>query len=127
MARSIVVSNVEMVRSAAVIGIGTGAAKVVNAVPRYSLPCPSSTPATSALVHKASHSRIHGQAAAAEPVVIADEMARSPVIDNARVPNHRPSERVGVPVVLKLPAARIDSLLPARSLPAGITGTFPSV
>jgi hypothetical protein len=60
-------------------------------------------------------------------VVIAVEMARSIVIAKARVPIQNPRLSVGVPVLEKLPRAATYNFDPARSLPAGITGTLPSV
>jgi hypothetical protein len=59
--------------------------------------------------------------------VISEEIARSIVIDSARVPIQKPRLNVGVAVVEKLPRAATYSLDPARSLPAGMTGTLPSV
>src|SRR2546421_3924292 len=89
-ARSIVVSKLDTVRNAWVMGIGTSALNAVSEDPNCIWPCPSRVPEAPSWLQNPSHSIHHGQLVGDVPVVIVEDRAMSPVIVPARVPNQKP-------------------------------------
>jgi|SRR5215510_1247118 len=121
-ARSMVVSKLDTVRRAWVMGMGNRD-MAVREVPCMRYPCPSRVPAVPVRLHIPSQYRIQGNAAEPDGVVITDDRAMSPVIVRVAVPNQNPQVRVGVPVVEYSPLALREIWEPRNRVRAGMTGT----